>query len=356
MAHHDIIVIGASAGGVEAISNLVADLPADLQASVFVVLHLSRGRSLLPEILTRRGRLPARHPLDGERLIYSHIYVAPPDHHMVLDGGVVRLQHGPTENGVRPAIDPLFRSAARNYGSRVVGVVLTGSLDDGTAGLAAIKSAGGITVAQDPAEAFAPSMPRSAIEYARVDHVLPLQEISVLLASLAHEWADSRESPNHPHLDAMEPDLGQPPLATDEADRPGRVSVFTCPECNGTLWESEEGKIHRFRCRVGHVYSADSMLAAQTDSVDRALWAALRSLEERAALTQKMANRARAHEQNWVARAFEERARSSAEHAAVVRRLLQHRTSTHVVPDPVEAPELPDLSDAAVEAADEHRG
>ncbi len=346
MVTHDIVVIGASAGGVEAISALVADLPTDLKAAVFVVLHLSRGRSVLPEILSRAGRLPARHPTDGERPLYGRIYVAPPDHHMTIEEGQVRIRHGPTENGVRPAIDPLFRSAARCYGARVIGVVLTGSLDDGTAGLAAIKEASGVTVVQDPLEAFAPSMPRSAMEFVGVDHVLPLQEIPVLLAGLVRERAAAAGGRrNDPHVHAMEPDLGEPELALDEEDRPGRVSVFTCPECHGALWESDEKGILRFRCRVGHVYSPDSMLAAQTDSVDRALWAALRSLEERAALTQKMADRARLRQHGWVARAFEERSKTSAEHAAVVRDLLQHRTSTHVVPDHSDAPEIPDPTD-----------
>src|SRR5437868_2788432 len=154
VAKHDIIVIGASAGGVEAISRVIADLPRDIRAAVLVVLHISRGRSLLPEILTRAGRLPAAHPTDGEPLQYGRVYVAPPDHHLIVQESVVRVAHTASENGVRPAVDPLFRSAARTYGTRVLGVVLTGALDDGAAGVAAIKEAGGITIAQDPDEAF----------------------------------------------------------------------------------------------------------------------------------------------------------------------------------------------------------
>src|SRR5262245_29615355 len=190
VANHDIILIGASAGGVEAISALVADLPPDLRAAILVVLHLSRGRSVLPDILSRAGRLPARHPADEERLLYGRVYVAPPDHHMTLQDDRIRLQHGPTENGVRPAIDPLFRSAARSFGPRTIGVILTGSLDDGTAGLAAIKEAGGITVVQDPHEAFAPSMPRSALEFVGADHVLPIREIPLLLTQLTMETVE----------------------------------------------------------------------------------------------------------------------------------------------------------------------
>ncbi len=340
MSTHDIIVIGASAGGVEAISVLVSALPRDLRAAVFVVLHVARARSVLPEILTRASRLPATHPADGDEIEYGRIYVAPPDHHMTVAGGRIRVQRGPTENGVRPAIDPLFRSAAREYGSRVVAVVLTGSLDDGTAGLAAVKNAGGIAVVQDPAEAFAPSMPRSAMEYVPVDHVLPLRELGVLLSSLTEEHAEDGPTAASPHIDPMEPDLANPEIALREADRPGRVSVFSCPECNGTLWETEDDGILRFRCRVGHVYSQDSMLAAQTDSVDRALWAALRSLEERAALTRRMAERARVRRQAFVARAFSERARVAQDHADVVRDLLRHRSAAHEVPDHAAAAEL----------------
>ncbi len=339
LAHHDIIVIGASAGGVEAISTIAAQLPRDLQAAVLIVLHLSKGRSLFPEILNRVGRLPAAHPVDGTSLQYGRIYLAPPDHHMVVEGDTVRIVHGPTENGVRPAVDPLFRSAARTYGSRVIAIVLTGSLDDGTAGLAAVKEAGGIAVVQDPAEAFAPSMPRSAMQSVRIDHVLPVREIPLLLTALTRESVPAGSPRLGPHLRPMEPDLGKLPLAVTSTDRPGVVSVFSCPECHGTLWEADEEGILRFRCRVGHVYSPDSMLAAQTDSVDRALWAALRSLEERAALTRKMSERARSRQHGWVARAFEERARAAEEHAAVVRHLLMNRAAGHIVPDHTDTPD-----------------
>lgn len=333
MVTHDIIVIGASAGGVEAISAVVAQLPRDLRAVVLVVLHVSRGRSVLPEILTRAGRLPAIHPNDGDRLEYGRIYVAPPDHHLTVESGKARVVHGPTENGCRPAIDPLFRSAARVYGPRVIGIVLTGALDDGTAGLAAIKEAGGLAVIQDPDEAFASSMPRSAAAFVAVDHVVPVGEIGLLIAGLTREEAGLHPAHTGAHMVAMEPDLGQPSLALKESDRPGKVSVFTCPECHGTLWEAEHGGIVRYRCRVGHVYSAESMLAAQTDSVDRALWTALRSMEERAALTHRLAERARARKHHWVARAFDERAKAADGHASVIRELLVARAGLHEVPD-----------------------
>jgi two-component system chemotaxis response regulator CheB len=330
-----VIVIGASAGGVEAISRVVADLPRDIRASVLVVLHISRGRSLLPEILTRVSRLPAAHPTDGEPLQYGRIYVAPPDHHLVVASGFVRIAHTASENGVRPAVDPLFRSAARAYGPRVIGVVLTGTLDDGTAGIAAVKEAGGITNAQDPEEAFSPGMPRNAIATGQVDHILPVRDIPVLLSALVEEEAPAlRAAAEHPHLQPMEPDLGNMKLALHADDRPGRPSVFTCPECHGTLWEVDQQGILRFRCRVGHVYSPESMISAQTDEVDRALWVALRTLEERAALAYRLAERGRDRSQHWVDQAFTIRAREAEQEANGIRELLRSRASlTHSVPD-----------------------
>ena len=334
VATHDIVVIGASAGGVEALSTVLAGLPRDLRAAVLVVLHLARGRSMLPEILSRAGRLPAAHPEDGDPLEYGKVYVARPDYHLIVEPGKVRVVHGPTENGCRPAVDPLFRSAARAYGPRVIGVVLTGALDDGTAGLAAVKEAGGVAIVQDPEEAFAPSMPNSARALVAVDHVLPMGEIGLLISKLTLEQTGSPAAKSTaPHVAAMESDLAAPRLALQESDRPGKVSVFTCPECHGTLWEADERGIVRYRCRVGHVYSAESMLSAQTDSVDRALWIALRSLEERAALTHRLANRAEQRQHKWVARAFAERAEAADSHAAVIRELLVNRALLHEVPD-----------------------
>lgn len=332
---HDIIVIGASAGGVEAISRVIADLPRDVRAAILVVLHISRGRSLLPEILTRAGRLPAAHPTDGEPLQYGRVYVAPPDHHIVVEGGTVRVVHTASENGVRPAVDPLFRSAARTYRSRVIAVILTGALDDGTAGMLAVKQGGGITIAQDPNEAFSPGMPRSAVSAGAIDHILPLRDIPVMLAALVEEDAPELESmEDDAYLTPLEPDLGQVPLAIKADDRPGEPSVFTCPECHGTLWEVDEGSVLRFRCRVGHVYSTDSMLAAQSDEVDRALWVALRTLEERAALSHKLAERGRGRGQQWVDQAFTARARETELEASQIRELLRLRAGTlHAVPD-----------------------
>jgi two-component system chemotaxis response regulator CheB len=340
MAKHDVVVIGASAGGVEAISRIIAELPREIRASIFVVLHISRGRSMLPEILTRAGRLPAAHPTDGEPLQYGRVYVGPPDHHLVIVDGTVRTVHTASENGVRPAVDPLFRSAARAYGPRVIGVVLTGALDDGTAGVAAIKEAGGVTVAQDPEEAFAPGMPRSAVNSGMIDHIVALRDIPVLLSALVEEDAPPPPpAPSGPHVRAMEPDLAEVPIALDGDDRPGQPSVFSCPECHGTLWEVEANGLLRFRCRVGHVYSPDSMLSAQTDEVDRALWTALRTLEERAALAHKLAERGRSRDYHWVDKAFTQRAREAETEANQIRSLLRSRSgAAHTVPDDLGTP------------------
>jgi two-component system, chemotaxis family, protein-glutamate methylesterase/glutaminase len=348
---HDIVVIGASAGGVEAIGRVVSELPRDLRASVLVVLHVSRGKSLLPDILTRVGRLRASHAEDGQLLQYGRIYVAPPDHHLVVEPGRARVVHTASENGVRPAVDPLFRSAARSYGGRVIAVLLTGSLDDGTAGMAAVKAAGGVTIAQDPEEAFSPGMPRSAIAAGCIDHVLPIRDIPVLIGALIdEEAADRRVDASHPHLRRMEPDLGPSTLAVHDNDRPGRPSVFSCPECHGTLWEADEAGLLRFRCRVGHLYSPETMLSAQTDEVDRALWTALRTLEERAAMAHKLAERARRRNHPFVDKAFTERAAETEREADQIRQLLFRRSVvTHTVPDELPGavgPGVPEDEDA----------
>lgn len=217
----------------------------------------------------------------------------------------------------------------------MIGVILTGTLDDGAARMAAIKEAGGVTIAQDPEEAAAPGMPRNAIMTGMVDHVLPLREIPLLAAALVEEEAKPLHvAPNQPHIQPMEPDLASPPLAVHPQDRPGRPSIFSCPECHGVLWETDENGLLRFRCRVGHVYSPESMVAAQTDEVDRALWVALRTLEERAALAHRLAERGRERGQHWVDQAFTIRARQAEHESQQIRDLLRSRTvAAHGVPD-----------------------
>ncbi|TMK87352.1 MAG: chemotaxis protein CheB [Actinobacteria bacterium] len=315
-----VIAVGASAGGVDAISTVVAGLPADLRAAVLVVLHVSpRGKSVLPHILSSRGPLPARHATDGERLEAGRVYVAPPDQHLVVEPGRVRLTDEPRENGVRPSVDTLFRSAAHAYGPLVIGVVLSGTLDDGTAGLMAIKQHGGVAVVQDPAEAVFPSMPANAARFADPDHVVPLDKVPALLASIVDEWSEERRV----RVQQAEHDDEQPGDASAAAQR-GDPSEFTCPECGGTLWEQQEGDLLRFRCRVGHAYSTESLLADQREALEAALWGAVVALEERADLANRLAgrmeDRGRAHRAGrYVREAGDARRR-----AGIVREAIAH--------------------------------
>ncbi|MFL5569900.1 MAG: chemotaxis protein CheB [Gemmatimonadaceae bacterium] len=301
MAKKDIVVIGASAGGVEALMQLVAGLPADLDASIFVVVHIPIGApSALPRILSRRGHMPAVHASDGERIHAGTIYVAPPGAHLIIEAKKISLIRGPREHGLRPAVDPLFLSAALEFGPRVVGVLLSGNLDDGTAGLEAIKKRGGTTIVQDPAEALYPGMSLSAIDSGCADKVLPVAQIAAALtddikrsrtATLARAEAvdmDDENEEKEKELAIDKLDIGQ--LQSD--DQPGTVSAFTCPECNGTLWELTSSDTLRYRCRVGHAFAVDSLLAKQQESVESAFWIALRALEERASLLRRLSERA----------------------------------------------------------------
>lgn len=331
MAHRDIVVIGCSVGGVEALQKLVAGLPEAFPASVFVVMHLSpQSVSVLPEILKRAGPLPAYHPQDNDAIRYGAIYVAPPDNHLMIEDGRMRLTRGPKENRHRPAVDPLFRSAARWYGSRVIGVVLTGSLDDGTAGLLAIKKRGGVAIVQDPQEALAPGMPESALDVVSVDHVAPMDQIPELLNKLvAVEVAVNgkgkssrlKKETEIAELDDMN--------AIEDENRPGTPSSFACPECGGVLWELDGEEMLRFRCRVGHAYTAGSLSVEQTEAVESALWAAMRALEEGASLARRMANNAAKGRHPRLETKFRERAQTKMDHAEVLRKLI---TETHDEP------------------------
>ena len=315
-----LIAIGTSAGGVHTLSELVSQLPRDLPAAVLVVLHLSpQGRSVLPAILTRAGALEAVHPRSGEPLRAGQIYVAPPDHHLVVEDGRLRLSRSATENGHRPAIDVTFRTAALAYGPRCVGVVLTGNLDDGTAGLAAIKGCGGVTVVQDPRDALYPSMPESAIAAVDVDHVVPLHLMAPLLADLVRRRpaagiACEKEEPTT----LLVADWGG-------GAEVGQPSGITCPECGGALFESAGQGPDHFRCRTGHAYSPQSLLAKQSETLEATLWASMRALEESAALARRLEHRARRSGHDFRGERYEERARRAESHAEQLRRLLASR-------------------------------
>jgi two-component system chemotaxis response regulator CheB len=282
-----VIVIGGSAGSIEGLTLLIGGLPAELPSAVLVTVHTSpQARSLLPQILERAGMLPAQHAVDGEALLAGRIYVAPPDHHLLVGPGHMHLSRGPRENGHRPAIDPLFRSAAHFYGQAATGVVLSGGADDGSAGAVALKDAGGTTVAQAPAEALHPRMPESAIETGKIDATLKVLEIAKFLVENSMQVVsgtiDGAGDPAHGDNMAL------------PADNPvGNPSPYTCPECHGTLFTVESDEVRRYRCRIGHAYSQKSLEAEQAATVETTLWTAVRALEERAALLYDLADRMR---------------------------------------------------------------
>ncbi|NNB84844.1 chemotaxis protein CheB [Corallococcus exiguus] len=326
MQRHDIIVIGASMGGVEALTQLVRRLPGDLAASVLLVLHVpAQHRSYLPEILSRAGPLPAHHPRDGEALAPGRIYVAPNDRHLLVEPGRVKVVKGPRENGHRPAVDPLFRSAALTYGTRVVGVVLTGALDCGTSGLMAVKREGGLAVVQEPRDALCPDMPRSALELVAVDYCVPLAEMGALLTRLVdtpvapRSRKRSRQAETEVKVMSVDlPAMGDPPSPVEYA----KPSYYGCPDCGGVLFELEEGSLLRFRCRTGHAYTGEALSGSQQNQLDGALWAALRALEESASLSRRLAARARERGHDHSARRFEERARTAESQVELLRRAV----------------------------------
>lgn len=319
----DIVVIGASAGGVEAVASLVEALPRDLAAAVFVVVHFPpHSTSVLPRIITRRGGMTAMHPEDGTPIELGCVYVAPPDRHLTVEQGHVRLVRGPRENGARPAVDPLFRSAARAYGARVIGIVLTGNLDDGTAGMMAIKSAGGLAVVQDPGDALYAGMPSSALRHVQPDHVVPLSEIPGLLVRRVGEPVEQKGAGPVARQQNTEVDISEMDREALESERAGVPSGYVCPECTGALWETNEGGLPRFRCRVGHAYSFETLLAEQGSAMDAALWAAYRALEERAALTARMGARMRERGQASLAQRYQEQTEETLQRAELIRRVL----------------------------------
>jgi two-component system chemotaxis response regulator CheB len=284
-----LVVVGASAGGVEALVRLTSLLPRTLQATVCIVVHFPpRSQSRLPDILGRRTALSVAHASDGERITRGTIRIAPPDHHLVVDDGHLRLSSGPQENRHRPAIDVLFRSAAASYGDRVSGVLLSGGPGDGVAGLSAIQRAGGLVLVQDPQDAVVASLPESALEVITADHVATADALGPLLARAASGAGDDGLTP-------VRRIQGRPEMQPIEAIDNGstKPSVYGCPDCGGVLWEVEEGQLLRFRCRTGHAFGPDGVLDAKAESVETALWTAIVNLEERSSLTARLAARAR---------------------------------------------------------------
>jgi two-component system chemotaxis response regulator CheB len=283
MARIDLIVIGASAGGVEALCNLVRQIPADLGAAVLVVMHLGEA-SALPDVLNRCGTLPCAFVNDSPAMERGHLYIAPPNYHMRVDDEKIVLSQGPKENLRRPSIDPLFRSAARLYRNKVIGIILTGALDDGSAGLFAIKSRGGITIVQDPTEAFEPSMPIHAMRHTKVDYRVPIKKMGPLLVKLVGRGKrnDFRLKPSKV-------------ISASTSTRPqgGTPLPVSCPECQGPLFTVKEEKEKYFHCRVGHAFSSESLNEAHDEALERALWTSIRMLSEKIILHKTMEQRSK---------------------------------------------------------------
>jgi two-component system chemotaxis response regulator CheB len=339
MPHRDILVIGGSAGGVEALSRLVQTLPANLAAAVFVVIHIPAYTiSILPEILSRHGRLKALHPRDGEPIEKGQIYVAPPDFHMLLRPGQIHLVRGPRENHCRPAIDPLFRSAARFYGRRVIGVVLTGQLYDGTAGLMAIRNAGGLAVVQDPADAPAGVMPQTALTIAGADHVLPLAQIGPTLAALVHDSPNGGNGPMAEPEEKTAEHVSRDMAAQVNGERVGELAVMTCPECGGALWQIDDDKLVRFRCHIGHAYYAENLLAEQAEALEAALWTAVRIFKEKAVLAGQLASQAQAKGEAGIAERYADQAKLSERYSELIQQYILGGAAGTPSPQPESEP------------------
>ena len=324
MARRDVVVVGASAGGVEALRDFVRELPADMPASVLVVLHLpSSAFSALPSILSRAGRLPAATALEGATLVAGQILVAPPNRHLVVRDGRVALGRGPKENGHRPAIDVLFRSAARWHGPRTVGVVLSGTLDDGAAGLLTIAERGGVAVVQDPESALYDGMPTAALRAVPDAICASGADLARTVVELCGEAVDDAATPVGQTLE-MEtsiPDMDEDAL--NEQERPGVPAAMSCPDCSGAMFVLDEGSVVRYRCRVGHAWSPDSLLAQQVEAAEAAVWAAIRVLEEKAALHRELADRASRRESEVGHMHHLEYSQEAQQSAATLRDLLR---------------------------------
>lgn len=319
MANRDIVAIGTSAGGVAALQYLVERLPPDFPACVLVTIHLSnRIRSVLDEILSRAGPLPVAFAADGNSLRKGHIFIAPADRHLLVEGDRMLLGAGPRENNSRPAIDPMLRSVAVCCGPRAVGVVLTGTLGDGASGLWAISRCGGMSVVQHPDDAAFPEMPENALRMMEPDHVVRLKDMARLLQSLVHEPAGEPVAiPEQIRFEVEIARTGRGDM--DEMDRFGRRSVLACPDCHGVMWEIGEGDLIRYRCHIGHTYTADLMSVAVDENLRRALGSALRALEEKVALARKLQQQATDRGHHLVQDTWAERVREYEQELAVVR-------------------------------------
>ena len=324
-----LIVMGASVGGMEALSTIFAALPADFPAAILVVTHVGARKSLLPELLAKTSALPVRYAQDREPIRPGRILLAPPDLHMLVaitaGQAMVELTRGPRENHTRPAIDPLFRSAAAAFGPHVVGVILSGYLDDGTAGLQAIKACGGTVLVQDPEEAVAPSMPQSAMRNVVVDSRLPVADMAPVLLALARGApapAQPGAPPQPPGWIAVENRFARGVGNMEQLQKIATPSTFTCPECQGTLWELTDQQPQRFRCHTGHSFTAPILGELQHEKAEDAIWAAVRALQEKEQMFASLAAKATAWLHPGTATEYTQKARQAREQADLLKRML----------------------------------
>src|SRR5262245_152983 len=320
----NLVVVGASAGGVEALQRLVIGLPDSFAAAMAVVLHVSaQAVSALSRILDRVSVLPVVRANDRSRITPGVVVVAPPDWHLMVEGSLYRLSGGPRQHGHRPAGDALFKSAAVSAGGQVVGVILSGALDDGAAGAAAIVRAGGLIVVQDPDEASQPGMPRAAKAATGTDLVMPIGKIAEFLVSEVGRPVDINDGGHSDDLRHEVDFLLGSPLPSASRGHAGKPTTLMCPECGGALFHAPNQGLPHFRCWVGHSWSAESLLDGQQSALEAALWSAVRALEERASLNASMAQSARERGYAHAARRFGDTAAATQESAQALRKFVE---------------------------------
>jgi two-component system chemotaxis response regulator CheB len=323
-----VIVIGADEGGSQALVTLVRALPPGIPAAVLVVIHSNAAHSQLPRLLSGAG-MEAAYARSGEPIQAGRVYIAGTDEHLVIDNMAIRLARGPSEHGCRPAIDPLFRSAALAFGEAVIGVLLTGELDDGVAGLQDIKRLGGQVVVQDPGDAFSPGMPQAALECCEVDHCLPLDAIAPLLGELSRKRPEPPVGEHRPDAQTVERLRSEVEISLVEGDPAGHVaaigtpSPFTCPDCHGGLWEVHDAHPTLFRCHTGHVFTERTMERAMAVVSRDALWNACRAVQERQILLERMARSRRGLHDGAAADGLDDAARELRDQVLTMRSVLQ---------------------------------
>lgn len=325
MEKRNIIVIGASAGGFEALKTIVQSLPPNLDASIFIVWHMGPDvRGILPDVLNKLNTIRAANARDNEPIETNHIYVAPPDHHLLIEEGRLRVTRGPKENRFRPAVDPLFRSAAYTYGKRVIGIVLSGGLDDGTAGLWRIKESGGIAVVQDPSDAQVPSMPENALHGVQIDHCLPVHELADLIVKLSSEEVGNNIRVMKDERTKIEIDIAAEENALSRGSMElGILSPFACPECHGVLSKIKEGSLTRYRCHTGHAYSIDTLMASLTESIEDSLYNAIRGIDESILLLNHMGDHLAEENKPKLAAVYFQKAKEAEQRGSLIRKAIK---------------------------------